>query len=789
MHCLRFLVVPVLLMASLLAPLPMRAAPQAAPGQSAFGVNSHIATRYPDPSSFNVPVDNLAQMEAGWVREDFQFGRIEPQPGSYDWLFHDNAVDALAARGFNIIGVLIGPTPAWAAQGNPGGDFYPPDPQLFAQFAGAVVSRYKDRIHYWEVWNEPDNERYWKPAPDPGAYANLLKATSPAIRAADPGARILVAGIVSPEPATSWLTSIADGGGWGAFDIISVHPYTDPRGPEEGQIGAAGIGQVKALADRLGSKPIWATEFGWSTGPGGRGGVAFDEEAQANYLVRGSVLLRAAGAERVLWYNLKDTGSPEQYGLFSFGDGLGDYSRPKPSFFAAKTLNQQLANATPVEVLGLGQQSVVLDFEPLGSWRRGDQANGDLSQSNAQVHGGSASAQLRYNFPTSGNDFVVFTAASPPSIGSPSQLGLWVYGDGSGHALKVWLRDSQNETLQFRLGFVGGAGWQLLSTPVNGQVEEFNRVEGGGNLRLDFPARLVALVLDDEPDSKTGAGTIYLDDLTAISGAEAYGVRFSKSGAVVDVLWAPGGAQVNLPTSFSQGRLTDRAGGSTTQNASNGQFALNLGPSPLYLEHVRGAGPAPTPAPPNGDQRCFPETGQCIAGRIREFWEQNGGLTVFGYPVTPEQEQMIEGKLLRAQWFERNRLELHPENQAPYDVLLGRLGADRLAQQGRDWMTFPKSGSQPDCRYFPETGHNICGEILAAWRANGLELDGRSGKTEAESLGLFGLPLSDPQTETLGDGRQYVVQWFERARFELHPENPPPFNVLLGLLGNETLAR
>ena len=45
----------------------------------------------------------------------------------------------------------------------------------------------------------------------------------------------------------------------------------------------------------------------------------------------------------------------------------------------------------------------------------------------------------------------------------------------------------------------------------------------------------------------------------------------------------------------------------------------------------------------------------------------------------------------QVQWFERNRLELHPENARPYDVLLGRLGADRLAQQGRDWFTFPKS--------------------------------------------------------------------------------------------------
>jgi hypothetical protein len=80
-------------------------------------------------------------------------------------------------------------------------------------------------------------------------------------------------------------------------------------------------------------------------------------------------------------------------------------------------------------------------------------------------------------------------------------------------------------------------------------------------------------------------------------------------------------------------------------------------------------------------ERCFPETGFCISGRIREFWEQNGELPVFGFPVAPQQEEQIEGKLFQVQWFERNRLELHPENARPYDVLLGRLGVDRLSQQ------------------------------------------------------------------------------------------------------------
>jgi hypothetical protein len=181
------------------------------------------------------------------------------------------------------------------------------------------------------------------------------------------------------------------------------------------------------------------------------------------------------------------------------------------------------------------------------------------------------------------------------------------------------------------------------------------------------------------------------------------------------------------------------------------------------------------------DQRCFPETGFCIVGRIREYWEQNGGIPVFGYPIEQQRQELIENNSLQVQWFERNRIELHPENEAPYDVLLGRLGEDRLRQTGRNWRAFPTSTAQPNCHYIAETKHNICGDILTLWRANGIELDGISGINAAESISLFGQPLSDLQPETI-NGQRLMVQWFERARLEIHPTPAP---VLLGLLGVE----
>lgn len=207
-------------------------------------------------------------------------------------------------------------------------------------------------------------------------------------------------------------------------------------------------------------------------------------------------------------------------------------------------------------------------------------------------------------------------------------------------------------------------------------------------------------------------------------------------------------------------------------------FASHLPSRPVFL------------ASPDA-QGCFPETGFCIDGRIREFWEQNDGLRVFGLPITPRHEEVIQGQALQVQWFERNRLELHPENPRPYDVLLGRLGVDILEQQGRTWLPAPTGIPQAGCRFFPETGYNICGNMLRAWQANGLELDGRRGNSESESLALFGLPISEERVETLSDGNSYTVQWFERARFELHPENRSGdpssrrYDVLFGLLGRE----
>ncbi len=189
--------------------------------------------------------------------------------------------------------------------------------------------------------------------------------------------------------------------------------------------------------------------------------------------------------------------------------------------------------------------------------------------------------------------------------------------------------------------------------------------------------------------------------------------------------------------------------------------------------------PAPTPAP---GLRHFPETGHTLRGAFLSYWEAQGGLSIFGYPTSEEYvEAGQDGRPYTVQYFERHRFELHPENGPPYNVLLSRIGDDVLRANGRDWFAFPRNAGQPGCLTFEGTGQAICEPFLSYWRANGLEFDGAAGKSYAESLALFGQPISPPQLEEVAPGVVLSVQWFERARFEDHGGG----RVLLGLLGNE----
>ena len=201
------------------------------------------------------------------------------------------------------------------------------------------------------------------------------------------------------------------------------------------------------------------------------------------------------------------------------------------------------------------------------------------------------------------------------------------------------------------------------------------------------------------------------------------------------------------------------------------------------LGDVLPSAPRPDPGKADPNWTWYPETGHYLGWSFRDFWAGNGGLPVFGFPLTEEFE---EGDFT-VQFTERQRFEWHPDLAGtPYEVLLGRLGDELLLAQGRRWTDFPTA--DPTAPHFvPETGHAIAPEFWDYWSTHGLEL-GDPGVSYRESVALFGFPLSGPMVETNADGDTVLAQYFERAVFEHHPDNPPEHQVLLRRLGAEALA-
>jgi hypothetical protein len=130
------------------------------------------------------------------------------------------------------------------------------------------------------------------------------------------------------------------------------------------------------------------------------------------------------------------------------------------------------------------------------------------------------------------------------------------------------------------------------------------------------------------------------------------------------------------------------------------------------------------------------------------------------------------------QYFERARFEYHPENKGTvYEVLLGHLGRTISAgREGEPSFLRTNQTSTSARLFFKESGHSLSGTFRAYWEKNG-------------GLAQFGYPLSEEFAEqNPTDNKTYVVQYFERARFEYHPENKGTvYEVLLGQLGRQVL--
>ncbi len=170
--------------------------------------------------------------------------------------------------------------------------------------------------------------------------------------------------------------------------------------------------------------------------------------------------------------------------------------------------------------------------------------------------------------------------------------------------------------------------------------------------------------------------------------------------------------------------------------------------------------------------RTFPQTGHTVSGQFLTYWDSHGALAQQGYPISEEMQEVsdLNGQNYTVQYFERAVFEKHPENQPPFDTLLSQLGTFRYKQKYPGGAPGQQAGTD-NARLFAETGKHLSGQFRAYWESHG-------------ALAQQGFPISEEFTEVSDlNGQSYTVQYFERAVFEKHPENKPPYDVLLSQLG------
>ncbi len=281
----------------------------------------------------------------------------------------------------------------------------------------------------------------------------------------------------------------------------------------------------------------------------------------------------------------------------------------------------------------------------------------------------------------------------------------------------------------------------------------------------------------------TGDGSASLVRVTAISRNNAWAVSVSGKLFHWDgVSWKGDASLPSLPAHYftavtSTGSYVWIAGYETV-SPDNGSALRGI---ILRRSSTSCLQPAPTPAPPpdppvavpGSESNSFPETGKTVSGLFLSYWQSHGGLMQQGFPISEVIGNVseLDGKVYTTQYFERAVFEYHPENKAPYDVLLSQLGTFKYKSKYPAGAFKQQPNKEGRYLYFSDTEHYVGGSFLDYWQNNG-------------GLAQQGFPISDEFTEiSETDGKPYTVQYFERAVFEYHPENLPPYNVLLSHLG------
>lgn len=282
------------------------------------------------------------------LRLSLPWEAMEPEPGRYDWKFWDEYI-SLATDQYHIrLLPYLCYTPRWAATVR-NADFWrepPRDDAQFAEFVKRVVTRYRGRIHSWEIWNEPDNSYYWLGSVE--QFAALLRAGSVAVREADPSAQVVMGGL-------AWNLSfleamLTNGPTMRAVNIVNLHNYYETWAEDPLERIPAYIGRAGDLLNRYHDPlPIWTAEVGYSSFRQGaqvsgqfRAYYTYEHTpaGQAAALFRALTLLQASGrVSLVTWYRLHDLPATQEV----IGDvnnrflGLVDTAgHPKPALRALR---------------------------------------------------------------------------------------------------------------------------------------------------------------------------------------------------------------------------------------------------------------------------------------------------------------------------------------------------------------------------------------------------------------------------------------------------------------------
>ena len=296
-----------------------------------------------------------AQHRAGarTLRQVFDWSRIETAAGRYALRDYDALVADAARAGLTVLPVLYG-TPAFRAAAAADGTAAPPrDPDAIEPFARMLVARYgpggsfwrahpdvpRRPVRAWQIWNEPNLGRYWRGRPDAVAYARLLRAAATAVRAVDPRAELVTAGLPDTRKGvrlTTYLRQLYAAGARGTFDAVGVNLYA--RTPGGVLLAARRVRQVLARHEDDRAR-IWITELGWAD-DGPRSSFTVGAATQARY-VRDTLRLTAASARLLrlrgtVYYAWRDVppypGIGDFWGLHT---GLLDESgAPKPALAA-----------------------------------------------------------------------------------------------------------------------------------------------------------------------------------------------------------------------------------------------------------------------------------------------------------------------------------------------------------------------------------------------------------------------------------------------------------------------